>query len=131
MNGCPDCARFPADLEALVGWSHVHDLWAPCWWFVREVYRRHLGVALPIHNVLERRSTVLLAARHRFARVRVFERYALVFVHPASGPPHVGLWLAPGEVLHLMNTAAGVCRSRLSDWQDRGAVTCYRWTPSA
>lgn len=131
---CVDCARFPETLDALVGWRHVHEEEAPpCWWFVREVYRRHLGRVLPAENALEPRRRwreLIDAARQRYVAVEVPEPYDLLLLRWGR-IDHIGLFSAPGVMVHMMNPDAGVCRSRLDDWTARGwAPAAYRWTAS-
>lgn len=129
---CELCDGFPATLEALVGWRHVHDEEAPCWFLVRLIYNRHLGLQLPHSNVLMPRRQRELIDAHRavWRPLEAPARYDVVLVRGRRD--HIGVAVSAEAFVHLpavvvrgqVQVPAGTVLSRLADLRD--PVLFYR-----
>jgi len=135
---CEVCASaWPSSLEGFIGWMHFHG--PPCWFLVREIYRRHLGITLPFDNVLEPQE-----------RWRALVQAGLVEWHsveegneqPYDGVllrtehvDHIGLVIAPGRFLHVPRPEAGACAHPFARYREHGQrLRVYRhrlcWSPT-
>lgn len=131
-DACAACTAWPGTLEALVGWQHFHDGAPACWWFVRETYWRHLGIALPYENVLLPRrewGRLIDAAAGKWVPVTDPRPYDVVLIQRCRTVrvDHIGLYAGDDRVLHVPTRRAGVCRNRIGYFSEHDCtVQVYR-----
>lgn len=130
---CTECAQLPQVLEQLVGWRHFHG--APCWYLLREVYGQHLGLSLPVGNVLEPKDAwrrLIDEQLGNWVAVECPSRYDAVLCRPpdeyAHVSDHIGIAIAAHAFVHFARPAAGVCLGPLARYRDAGwSVRAYRY----
>jgi cell wall-associated NlpC family hydrolase len=86
-----------------------------CWHFARRVWEERFGIEVPALPVDARDPR---AARRAFADADEMDRWVQI-LRPAEGdavlmakgrhPCHVGIWVAPGYVLHAVEGAGAIC----------------------
>lgn len=109
---CAECEKFPGTLQELVGWRHFHGT-APCWWLVKEVYARHLNIALPVGNLLATRDKwASLVDEHvnEWRRVDSPAAYNLLLMMLPWGE-HIAICDSDGSVVHYFTEKSGVVRT--------------------
>lgn len=109
---CERCEELPGTLPGLVGWQHFHGT-APCWWLVKEVYARHLGVVLSVGNVLvgkEAWSSMIDEHTNEWVKVVQPRAYDLFLIRFRWGD-HIGLYDGDGGIVHYFSEKSGIVRT--------------------
>jgi cell wall-associated NlpC family hydrolase len=101
---------------------------APCWWFIREVYKKEFGIDLPnkdgIFAPLKEWTRLIQHAQTLtlWEQVKDPKEGDLVLIGEVDNPRHIAMYCADNLIIHLTHDNAGVTTQRLSRYYDTDLV---------
>jgi hypothetical protein len=106
-----------------------------CWWLVRDYYKEQLGIELPLYcvslpDVRERIPVIIESLKKDWQPIYEPEINCLVGMGRKSEITHVGIYIAKGKILHLIENHTGILESIFSIKTSFKTVNFYKYASS-